>query len=67
MDETEVTLTPNGYGAQPYLSRDLLEDSRCPLEQGQTVTARVIENVGILLETPDHTDTPPGEVIVDGV
>lgn len=49
----QLTLTANGNGAQPYLGAALLEDSRCPLDQGETVTGLVIDGVGILL-----TDAP---------
>lgn len=63
-----VHLTPNGNGAQPYLPRVLLDDSRCPLNQGEESTAIVIEGVGILLSTggSDDTDTIL-EDLTDGV
>jgi len=47
-----VSLAPNGRGAHSYLSRDLLDDSRCPLNQGDRATARLIPGVGILI-VPD--------------
>lgn len=53
MDQIDVTLTPNGHGAQPYFSRDFLRDSACPLSQGDECTARLVPNIGILL-TPGH-------------
>lgn len=49
----EITLSPNGFGAQPYLSRDLLDDSRCPLTRGEACGAHVIDGVGILLAEAD--------------
>lgn len=47
--QQELSLAPNGRGAQAYLSRDVLEDSACPLDQGQSVRAIVYRDIGILL------------------
>lgn len=48
-DEQQLTLAPNGHGAQAYLSRDLLGDTACPLGQGQPCRAEVYPGVGILI------------------
>ena len=56
--QTDVKLTANGYGAQPHLGADILDDSGCPLTQGQWAAAHVIDGIGILLTdtNPDHDD-----------
>ncbi|AUV84705.1 hypothetical protein C2R22_24565 (plasmid) [Salinigranum rubrum] len=51
--EQQRPLTPNGNGAQLYLGRDLLDDTACPLAQGQEVTATVIDGIGVLLTEVD--------------
>lgn len=48
-DQDTIFLAPNGYGAQPYISRDLLGDSGCPLDPGDTCIGHAIPGVGILL------------------
>lgn len=45
----ETVLSPNGRGVQPYLSRDIVEDSSCPLDPGDTVVAALVPSVGVLL------------------
>ena len=50
MNKQQIRLTPNGRGAQPYISRDILEDSACPLRQGQRCRATLIPGVGVLLQ-----------------
>lgn len=45
----ETALSPNGRGAQPYLSRDIIDDSNCPLSRGETVVAELIPRVGVIL------------------
>jgi hypothetical protein len=52
-----LTLTPNGRGATAYLSRDLLEDSACPLCQGRDVRAELHHGIGILLVESSDTTT----------
>lgn len=54
-DSRDISLVPNGRGAQAYFGHDLLGDSACPLDRGQTVTAHIIRGVGILLADPDET------------
>lgn len=63
--QTQVKLTANGYGAQPYLGADILDDSGCPLVQGQWGTAHVIDGIGILLT---DTETSYDDVMeaIDG-
>lgn len=48
----QINLPPNGNGAQPFIGPDLLDDSACPIDVGQTVTATVIRGVGILITEP---------------
>jgi len=55
MREKTLTLTPNRRGVQPYLSYDLIGDSRCQLEQGQEVTATITPSGNILLHPLDDT------------
>ena len=48
-DVESVNLVPNGNGVQLYLGRGVLDDSKCPLRQGQTAPSIVIDGVGVLL------------------
>lgn len=52
-DQSEVSLRPNGDGAQVYFNGRLLGDSQCPLQQDQEVTALVVAELGILLTHRD--------------
>lgn len=63
MKETTVTLVANGRGGQTYFGGEFLNDSACPLRQGQECTARAIPGVGILL-TPVH-DTHDYQIVTE--
>lgn len=49
MKQDTVRLTPNGNGAQPYLSSSILDDSACPLRQGEDVAVEVVDGIGLLI------------------
>lgn len=56
-DQTTVSLTENGYGATAYFSRDLLEDTGCPLDRGGKAVAQLVPDVGVLLvDVDDEAD-----------
>lgn len=51
MKQLTLQLSPNGKGATLYLPRDILDDTGCPLEQGDRVSVRMKPGIGILLTT----------------
>lgn len=61
--ETDTKLSANGKGAQPYLPRDLIDDTGCPLRRGETVSAGLIPGIGVILLPIDGPDVR--EVILD--
>ena len=60
---TNTKLSANGKGVQPYIPRDLIEDTGCPLDRGEVVSAGLIPGVGVLLTPIDGPDVL--EVILD--
>ncbi|MCL9818334.1 hypothetical protein [Natronocalculus amylovorans] len=58
VDETDVSLTTNGNGAQAYFNTNLLGDTACPLDPGDRCRAIAVQ-YGILLvpETDERSFT----------
>ena len=61
--QQETTLTANGRGVQPYISRDIIRDTRCPLIPGETAVAELVPDVGVILRPAGSAEID--EVIVD--
>lgn len=49
MKQDTVQLTANGNGAQPYLPSAILDDSACPLRQGEQAAVEVVDGIGLLI------------------
>lgn len=53
-DRDPITLAANGLGAQVYVARDLLRDSRCQLDTGDQARPEILPDGGIAFRPLDR-------------